>query len=323
MRKTEIFIDPGHSNWILGGLVREVSEIDPVFFFKPTAISNIRSKFIFSTIIKVIRVLICRNPILFSSLTPLENFLKITKLSINKKAVMFTHHEGELTKKDLKILHRVDLIFVFSSNDKSRLENLGIIRTIVVLTGAINPELFSSPVRPGNKIVYIGTAVERKNPKYFLDFAELNPNIEFKILGKDWKKSILWKELDKFSNIEYSEITGPITSKELDFCSHYLMLSRVEGGPMTLIESVAAGLIPISTKTGIAPDFLLQVGYFDQLIEIPPSFDQIKSKLDNKYSKNQVELASVIAKEYSLERLSQVIKSEIYANLIDFESSKL
>ena len=89
MRKTEIFIDTGHSNWILGGLVREVSEIDPVFFFKPTAISNIRSKFIFSTIFKVIRVLMRRNPILFSSLTPLENFLKIAKLSINKKAVMF------------------------------------------------------------------------------------------------------------------------------------------------------------------------------------------------------------------------------------------
>ena len=102
MRKTEIFIDPGHSNWVLGGLVREVSEFDPVFFCNPTAISNIRSKSIFSTIIKVVRVLICRNPILFSSLTPLENFLKLAKLSINKKAVIFTHQEGELTKKSLK-----------------------------------------------------------------------------------------------------------------------------------------------------------------------------------------------------------------------------
>ena len=323
MKKTEIFIDPGHSNWILGGLAREVSAFDPVFFSNPSVISNIRSKSVFSTVINVTKVLIKRNPILFSSITPLENFLKFARLNMNRKAVLFTHQEGELSNKSLKVLHKADLIFVFSANDKYKLENLGIIRSIVVLTGAINPELFSSPALPGNRIVYIGTAVERKNPKFFLDFAELNPHIQFKILGKDWKKSILWKELDKLSNVEYSEITGPITSKELDFCSHYLMLSKVEGGPMTLIESVAAGLIPISTKTGIAPDFLSQVGYFDQLIEFPPSFDQVKSKLENTYTKNQVQLASAIAKEFTLERFSQMIKSEIHSNLIDFGSSKL
>ena len=53
----------------------------------------------------------------------------------------------------------------------------------------------------------------RKNPKIFLDFVKANPQLKFKLLGKNWYSSSLFEEVYKLKNLEYKEITGALTSE--------------------------------------------------------------------------------------------------------------
>jgi glycosyltransferase involved in cell wall biosynthesis len=322
MRKVTIITDPAHVNWILGGLAREISSSLPSFFENPVSVSNIRSKFVFRSSLEIVKLLIKGNPLLFSSLTPMENFFKYVKVKRNPLFLIFTHQSGLFSKRQKKLLKLVDIIFVHSPKDIEIFRNLGLSCRIVPFIGAINSENFSRPVKAGKIIVFIGTPVERKNPKLFLQFARANPYTQFRILGKDWRKSKFWEELISLENIEYREINSPICTKDLDGCSHYLMMSNVEGGPMPLLETMAAGLIPIATKTGISIDFLSEIGLTDQLIDSPFNFKEITEKILNQYSESKINNAIQIAKSYNIERFSKILKFEIEFHLQTFKDNK-
>ena len=115
----------------------------------------------------------------------------------------------------------------------------------------------------------------------------------------------------KLINIEYYEINRRVYGDDLKDCSHHLILSEVEGGPISLIESVASGLVPVCTRTGIAEEFLSECGYLAQLLDNPSDFNSIKIKLRNKYSAGHKLYAAELAKGYSIFRFSKNMKAEI------------
>lgn len=322
MKKVAIINDPAHANWILGGLTREISFSIPSFFETPVFVSRVRSKFVFKSLLEVMKLIIKGKPLLFSSLTPLENFFKYYKIKRNPLFLIFTHQSDSFSKRQKKLLQRVDIIFVHSPKDIEIFRNLGLSCRIVPFIGAINPENFSRSVKVGEVIAFIGTPVERKNPKLFLEFTKTNPHTQFRILGKNWRKSKYWKELISLGNIEYKEINSPICTEDLDGCSHYLMMSSIEGGPIPLLETMAAGLIPIATKTGISVDFLSEIGLADQLIDSPSNFNEIMEKILNQYSESKINSAIQIAKSYSIERFSKILKFEIEFYLQDLKDYK-
>jgi len=315
MRKTQILIDPSHSNWILGGLFSEVAECNAEFFLRPKKISNIKSKFIFVTIVNIFKLRLRKNPILFSSVTPLENFLKLSKFSSNLKILWFTHQFGKISIKTISALRKADLIFVHSKQELDYLRQYNVSSPIIPLIGAIKPELFSRISENGEKIAFIGTSTKRKNPDIFLQFAMDNPNLKFKVLGRNWKKHEIWKVCKGLKNVEYFEIQEQVNCTDLMDCSHYLMLSSREGGPISLMESVAAGLIPVCTRTGIVEDFLAECGYSDQIIDFPIDFNVIKNKLTIPYSQNQKNFAAKKALEYSISSFAKKLESQIIEKL--------
>ena len=121
----------------------------------------------------------------------------------------------------------------------------------------------------------------------------------------------IWQDFEKLTNVEYCELNRRIHGDDLKDCSHHLILSEVEGGPISLIESVASGLVPICTRTGIAEEFLSECGYVAQLLDSPLDFNSIKIKLNNKYSDSQKIYAARIAKRYSISRFGISIRAEI------------
>lgn len=315
MKKIQILIDPSHSNWILGGLFNEVAECNANFFLKPKKISNIKSKFIFTTVVNIFKLSFQKNPILFSSVTPLENFLKLSKFNSNLKILWFTHQYGVISNNTISALKTADLIFVHSKQEIDFLRQYNNSSPIIPLIGAIKPELFSRVTRSGKKIAFIGTSAKRKNPDVFLQFAIDNPNLQFKVLGRNWENQEIWRICKGLKNIEYIEIQKQINSYDLMDCSHYLMLSSKEGGPISLIESVAAGLIPICTRTGIVEDFLGECGYSDQIIDFPIDFNIIKKKIAIPYSQKQKSFAEKKALEYSISSFTKKLESQIIAKL--------
>ncbi len=309
-KKTQILIDPAHEAWILGGLTREIAQLQPELFNKPIVISNLRNKKVFISLMRVLKINFSRNPLLFSSITPLENYLKYFKYSHNQRALLFTHQDGDFSDKHVEVLKKVDLFFVFSEHDRVKLIEIGVLVPIIKFIGGINVKFFSN-LSYGNKIAFIGTPVNRKNPSLFLDFVSDHPELEFKIIGKGWPNSGLWPRVQSLKNLSYQETYRPVTSLDLIDCSHFLLFSRTEGGPMTLIEAVAAGLVPICTNTGIVEDFLKETGYSTNILSEPVNFSEVNSMIDRIFSKEQILNASKKAKEYSMERLSKVFAKEI------------
>jgi len=309
MAKINVVIDYSHINWVLGGLFREVIQADPKNYSRMIVISPIRSRYVFMSLIRVYFLIPKKNIILFSSLTPFENFLKLKPFSKSKKIVWFTHSEEKPTNRVISKLNQASIILCQSNREKNNLKNLGVNVPIIPSMGAIDPSRFKLAPLKGSKIVIVGTAANRKNPHIILALAEKYPELNFKIIGKNWSNDTsLFRALFNFKNIEYIEIKGPVRSSDFDYCSHYLMVSTIEGGPISLIEAVASGLIPICTNTGIVEEFLELIGYENQIIQSPVSLDEIIVKYKNKYTKSQIESATRIAKSFTITRLSKIIK---------------
>jgi len=309
--KVRIIMDPSHSNWVLGGLFREVSELNSNFFCAPTPISNIRNIQIIKSFFVITYFSLLRAPLFFTSLTPLQNFIKINPFKTNLKILFFTHYENDMSKKIILLLNRVDLIFCHSVFEKNNLIKLGIKTRIVVITGAIDPERFNGSPSLGSKIAWVGTPVNRKNPEIFVKFAKENPEIYFKLIGKGWNKHYLWKEIMSLKNIDYKEIVKPLSYEDFNECSHYLMISKIEGGPISLLEALAASLVPICTQAGIANELLTSLGYENQLLSLPINFNEINMKYRNFYSDEFRISIKERVREYSVTRLCMIFKDEI------------
>lgn len=311
MQKIAIVIDPAHRNWVLGGLFRDVHESDRDFFSRTKVISHYRSKYLPLSLFNILILVISKRPILFSSITPLENFTKLSKFKSNMKILWFTHQPENLSINSDTLVKKADLIFVHSKNEKKRLRSIGVTTPITVLVGAIRPELFSKQIQGGDKIVYIGTSSERKNTKIFLDFARKNPRLKFKILGKNWQNSNSLRICQSIKNVEFIGLERQISYHDLIGCSHHIVLSSVEGGPISLIESVAAGLIPICTNVGIASQFLDECGYKNQIIDFPITDEKIHQKLNNSYRESEVKYAREVALKYTVDLFSSRMKTDI------------
>jgi glycosyltransferase involved in cell wall biosynthesis len=211
---------------------------------------------------------ISRHEILFfSSLTPLLNYFKFSRAKVGKViALWFTHIEGNFSRRERRALEKCDLIFVHSERAKEDLLLEFPNAQIEVVVGALQFSRFKTPAIGGKKIAWVGTPNSRKNPHLLIEIAKRDPGLEFRIIGRDWSKSDFWEQIKKYPNIEYREVSGALQSSDFDYCNRYLMLSEVEGGPMPLLESLAAGLIPICSNTGFVQDLLAPLGLEAQIV---------------------------------------------------------
>ena len=312
MQKVVLVMDPSHASWVIGGIFNDVSSINTKLFSSTIFITNLRNRLSLSSLFALYTKISSTDILFFSSYTVLQNFNRYKPFAKNKKILWFTHLNVKPSQKFIDMLNELSQIFCHSEYDKNQLSMLGVDTPIYSIVGVVEPSRFFSKPISGNKVVWIGTSVSRKNPESFLEFVKQNPAINFKILGKNWHKDTqLFNILGKLSNIEYSEINGPLQSEDFNSCSHYLMTSSIEGGPISLIEAVSAGMIPVCTKTGIAEEFLAQLGYRNQLIKFPLDFEEIKVKLSYIYSNSHIEEASKMAKGFSAKRLSEIFENVI------------
>jgi glycosyltransferase involved in cell wall biosynthesis len=256
-------IDPSHASWVLGGIFKDLRESSPSFFYARPLIVPAPNNFFKA--IWWLFTCICINlfgRVLFSSTTPLENYLKFSfNRTSQKLGLWFTHQDGEFSSRQLKCIKATEVVFCHSLTESIKLKGLVGCKTVRSL-GAILPERFKDEVRQNGVFLWVGTCVERKNPQLILDIANESPNCQFRILGNGWKDGKYWSKLANLPNLEYVELAGPLDSSRLEGCEYFLMTSRVEGGPLPLMETVAAGLIPICSDTGFARDIY-------QIAEIP------------------------------------------------------
>jgi glycosyltransferase involved in cell wall biosynthesis len=298
-------IDPSHAHWVLGGIFMDLRCSSTFFASKPVIIPQswriLSPKRAFSNF----RTINAHNFLLFSSITPLVNYLRFFKIQPGRRLLLFfTHLTDDFSRLEIEALNSTDVIFVMSKSIKNQLSKFTETKIIVALS-AIDPDRFQARAIIGSKIVWVGTPALRKRPEMLISLASLNPDLEFKLLGKGWETSKFWRDVCQLTNLEYAEVSGPLTSADFDGCDIFLSTSTLEGGPMPLMESLAAGLIPIVTDTGFCRDFVEICGLPQELIL--KDFSSFRSLVDNIRQDSRLTIDRDIVKKFSFEALANLI----------------
>ena len=302
-------LDPSHEFWVQGGTFKDLRQASDIFEDFPIYLGAPFRTQRFRPWIRSLLKSINADHIIFSSITPLENYYRVVRFFPRKQkvAVWFTHLEGKLTVSQLKALNYCKVVFVHSTQEKRNLE-LSLSSKIQVTLGAVDLSRFSRPSKPDMCVLWVGTPNIRKNPQEFLRLASQHPELKFRILGKNWLGTNLVESIYQLRNIEYREITGPINSSDLDGCDIYLCTSLIEGGPMPLLESIAGNLKVLCRDVGFVRDVFREFGISTEFIY--SKYDEILPLIKRLRAMPKPDHSSKI-QAYSFERLSNMIAEDL------------
>lgn len=218
--------------------------------------------------------------------------LKYKNLSMdNKYIVSFFHGNPEYDENEKKIfdeflksVYKINKIIVSNSIVKNRLINHGISKKkIIQIPIGVDTNYFKPPTKLEkmkartyfnfkNDEIIIGSFQKDgqgwgngtipkliKGPDIFAEvIAKLSQEFKIKVLLTGPARGFLKKQLG-LKNIKFIHHYLNDYSKLLKYyhaLDLYLITSREEGGPMGLLESMAAGVPVISTNVGMAPDLI-------------------------------------------------------------------
>lgn len=303
-------LDPSHNAWVQGGTFQDLRSASDVFCARPIYLgSPFKTQHLLSWIKANFNILLSKN-LLFSSLTPLENYYRIFRFlpKFHKRVLWFTHNEEPFNKTQFSAINNCDCLLVHSKRAKQTLSEIFEVKINVILA-AVQFENFKNLSSQGQRIVWVGTYSRRKRPEIFLNLVRNNPDLEFRILGKNWDMSFVDELLSELVNLEYFELNGAVKSEHFNGCDIYLCTSEIEGAPMPLLESIAAGLHPISSDVGFVRDifeyFQISEKFIytseDEVMELVYSLRLNSSKI--------IDHNRTLVKNLSFENLGKLIQS--------------
>ena len=302
-------IDSGHKDWVLGGIFSDLRLSSHIFSRFVLQMPNWRQLANPLKVSKALLLLHKYDYLLFSSITPLTNYLRVTPKNRRKDMFLwFTHSPSRFSEFEIYALNQPRVIYVHSKKAKLELSKLTKSR-IEIMIGAIGSERFAKPAEHGERIAWVGTTASRKCPELFLSIAEENPDIDFRLLGKNWALSKFWSQVESLQNIQYVEIEGPLVSESFAGCDIFLSTSKLEGGPMPLMESLAAGLTPLVTNTGFVDDLF-------EICDLPrelilPSVDGFRSRVISIRSNNKIDVNRKAVMNYDFKKLARLIEGTL------------
>ena len=253
----KVFIDSNFKGWILEGIVKESAvkiERKIEIQFLNFSLRNIETllRYLFKYRIKVhLGDLVVNQGTLFK----LVDLRMIGIQDLELIDCFFTHDsiKNLREKRRAVVLQKVRKIKVMNIRDAKMLINLGIAPDkILVVYGAIDREKFYplDEYNPSNSFVYVtGDAKERKNPQKILDMVDYNPDLNFIINGRFWNRYIMniGYKLPNNLNIIEDLSLNPVLMRN---ASAFVNLSRNEGGPYPVLESLASGTPVLATEVG-------------------------------------------------------------------------
>lgn len=293
-----------------GGIFQDIRSASDVFCRSPIYLgSPFKTQHFFPWIKANFKILFSKN-LLFSSLTPLENYYRVFRFfpKFHQRVLWFTHNEEPFNRTQFSAIAHCDCVLVHSKQTKQTLSKIFKVKINVILA-AVKFENFVKLKTPGKKIVWVGTYSRRKNPDIFINLVRKNPHLKFRILGKNWDRILVEELLLSLGNLEYIELNGAVKSEHFNGCDIYLCTSEVEGAPMPLLESITAGLSPISSDVGFVRDIFEYFQIPEKFIyknedEIINLVNSLRSNSNHNFDNNRD-----LAKNLSFENLGKLIQS--------------
>lgn len=183
------------------------------------------------------------------------------KVTSASTIVLFTHpdHEGSRRAELVEALNRATWVLSMGSLHAGTLIDWGVDpeRVRVEIPGT-DPNRFTSHTRTGGGFVGLSSAYyERKNPDLVYNVVRAMPHRSFLLIGKGWREWARFDEVVALPNFRYEEGRDyeqyPRLYHEMDV---FLSPSRLEGGPVGLLEAMMCNVVPVATGTGYAPDLI-------------------------------------------------------------------
>lgn len=209
------------------------------------------------------------------------------KLGDAKIFVWYTHPRVETPPSIAKLLVAFDratkIIFTCESNRQVWLDRGLPEEKSAVVLGAADPALFRYHERTGDGVVGLSSAFyERKNPDVLLDVIKRLPHRQFLLLGRNWNQFALFEEMLALPNFTYK--TAPYREYGDIYSTFdvFLSISRLEGGPIPLVEAMMSNAVPVASRTGFAPE-LIRHGENGFLFDIDASAETIASLIESAY----------------------------------------
>lgn len=208
-------------------------------------------------------------------------------LKDRKSIVMFTHPE---IKNKFSIKHRVyvlnkahKVIFLNKEHADLLLKH-GLAKSkIEIMHLASDAKMFLPHDRGGGKVCISMAYYERKNPQLLFEIIKKMPHRKFLLIGIKWEHFGHWNQLKSLPNFEYHEdISYEDYAKLYRQCDVFLSTSKLEGGPVPLLETMLCNMVPVASKTGYCTD-IIQHGYNGYLFDINATVDEVVSLIEEAY----------------------------------------
>lgn len=203
---------------------------------------------------------------------------------------------------------------------------------LVVAANAINAKrLVAKPIKNKTagplRLVYLGRLAREKGIYEAFEaigfLVKNGRNLYFSVAGSGPEEAAIKQRVDELGLSEYVRFLGPLFGDAKDMLwsasDIFVFPTYREGLPYALLEAMAAGAVPITTRVGGIPD-VMQDGVHGLLVEAkdPAGLARAIARLDD----DREALACMAAAgrqrvlaEYTVERLAQDFK-RIYASLI-------
>ena len=247
----------------------------------------------------------------FAHYMQLKDALLYSPYLLRKKVLVYYTHPRDvgLQKSDVSYwLNQASHVIPMCSAFRDQLAADGVSPSRLVLgIGAADPDFFPGHERSESGAVGFCTAYyERKDPDRILNIVKSMPHRRFILLGRNWQEYPRFEELKALPNFEYRE------AKYKDYPAFYAELSvfvsasQLEGGPIPLIESMMANVLPVASDTGFARD-VIEHGRNGYIFPVDESTGAICRLIDQAYD-NPTGVRST-AVQYSWKNLSQLVQS--------------
>ncbi len=179
----------------------------------------------------------------------------------SKILVWYTHPREDLGISNdelIYVLNKATNVICMCSQFAQMLVKQGVKASKVsYIVGAADPQMFLPHQRLNGAVGFCTAFYYRKEPERIFKIIKMMPHRKFVLLGKNWLKYERFSEMQALPNFTYVEAPYsdyPLYYAQMDV---YVSPSKLEGGPIPLIEAMMCNVVPVATNTGFAPDLIV------------------------------------------------------------------
>lgn len=203
-----------------------------------------------------------------------------------KTLVQYTHYSRPLYLSDSDVtfaLNYATAVLNMNSETVEMLKRFGVSPEKLKITyiGVDETIFYPKPKVTSSKCIGFNLRYEpgasyssRKNYDVIVDIIRAVEFSDVILLGRNWQeyeRFIEIKDLAHFQYIETSYKSYPKHYAEMDV---FVSVSKLEGGPVPMLEAMFCGVFPVMSKTGFAPD-IIDNGRNGLLFDVDSSVEQI------------------------------------------------